>query len=46
MQRTMMGAAALVDTGELQLFERVGDLLQVLLRQVQIPGCYLQILMA
>jgi hypothetical protein len=30
---------------KLQLFDRVGDLVQVLLREVQIPGCHLQILM-
>jgi len=42
----MIGAAALVDAGQLQLFDRVGDLVQVLLRQMQIPGRHLQILMA
>ena len=46
MQRTMMGAAALIHAGQLQLIERVGHLVQVLLRQMQIPGCHLQILMA
>ena len=41
----MVGAAALVDVGELQFFDRVGDLVQVMLGQMQIPGCYFQILM-
>ena len=38
-------SGALLDAGQLQLFDRVGDLVQVLLREVQIPGCHLQILM-
>ena len=41
----MIGTATLLDAGQLQLFDRVGDLVQVLLREVQIPGCHLQILM-
>ena len=39
----MIGATTLVDAGQLQLFDRVGDLLQVLLRKVKIAGCHLQI---
>ena len=42
----MIETAALVDARELQSLNRVGDLLQVLRGQVQIPGCHLQILMA
>src|SRR5450631_1235653 len=42
----MIETAALINTGELQALNGVGDLLQVLRRQVQIPGCHLQILMA
>ena len=41
----MIEAAGLVDTGELQIFDRVRDLLQVLPRQMQIPRCHLQIFM-
>ena len=41
----MIGATALVDARQLQLFDRVGNLVQVLLGQVQIPGCHLQVLM-
>jgi len=41
----MIEAAALVDTGELQIFNRVRDLLQLLRRQVQVPRCHFQILM-
>ena len=41
----MIGTAALIDAGELQLFNGVGDLAQVLLRKVQIPGRGLQIFM-
>ena len=44
--RTMIEAAAFLYAGELQFFDRVDDLMQVLLGQVQIPGCHLQILMA
>src|ERR1019366_5838846 len=36
--RTMVGAAALIGAGELQLFERIGDLMQMLRGQVKIPG--------
>ena len=43
--RTVIEAAALVDAGELQFLDGVGDLLQVLRGQVQIPGGGLQILM-
>jgi hypothetical protein len=42
----MIEAAALVGAGELQFLDGVGDLVQVLLGQVQIAGCHLQILMA
>ena len=42
----MIGTAAFLYAGELQFFDRVDDLMQVLLGQVQIPGCHLQILMA
>ena len=42
----MIRATALVDAGELQFLDRVGDLLQMLRGQVQIPGRHLQILMA
>ena len=42
----MIETAALVDARELQFLDGVGDLLQVLRGQVQIPGCHLQILMA
>ena len=41
----MIEAAGLVNTGELQIFDRVRDLLQVLPRQMQIPRCRLQIFM-
>ena len=41
----MIEAAGLVDTGELQIFDRVDDLVQVLLREMQIPGCHLQVFM-
>ena len=41
----MVEAAALVDVGELQFFDGVGDLVQVLLGKMQIPGRGLQILM-
>ena len=41
----MIGAAALIDAGQLQLFDGVGDLVQVLLRKVQVPGRGLQIFM-
>jgi hypothetical protein len=41
----MIGTVALVDAGQLQLFQRVGDPAQVLLGQVQISGCDLQTLM-
>jgi hypothetical protein len=39
----MKGATTLVDAGQLQLFDGVGDLLQVLLGKVKIAGCHLQI---
>jgi hypothetical protein len=42
----MIGATTLVDAGQLQFLDRVRDLVQMLLRQMQIPGCHLQILMA
>src|SRR5208282_1269146 len=42
----MIEAADLVDVRELQSLNGVDDLLQVLRGQVQILGCYLQILMA
>ena len=42
----MIEAAALVDAGELQFFNRVDDLVQVLLGKMQIPSRGLQILMA
>ena len=42
----MIGATALLDAGQLELFDGVGNLVQVLLGQVQIPGCHFQILMA
>ena len=41
----MIGTAALIDAGELQFFDRVGDLVQVMLGQMQIPRRYLQIFM-
>ena len=41
----MIETAAPVDAGELQFLDGVGDLMQVLLGQVQIPGCHLQVLM-
>jgi len=41
----MIGTAALVDVAELQLFDRVGHLVQVMRGQMQIPGRYFQILM-
>ena len=40
----MIEPAALLDAGEFQLFDGVGDLVQVLLREVQILGRGLQIL--
>jgi hypothetical protein len=42
----VIGAARLVDAGELQFFNRVGDLLQALLGQMQVPGGHLQVLVA
>jgi hypothetical protein len=45
MQRTMIEAAALVNAGQLQIVDGVGDLVQVLLGKVQIPGRGLQIFM-
>ena len=39
----MRGATTLIDVGQLQSFDRVGYLLQVLLREVKIPSCHLQI---
>ena len=44
MQRAMMRAAALIDAGEGQPFERVGDLLQMALGEMEILGRGLQIL--
>ena len=41
----MIGTAALVDVAELQLFDRVGHLVQVMRGQMQIPGRYFQIFM-
>ena len=41
----MIRPAALVDARELQFFDGVRDLVQVMLGQMQIPGCYFQILM-
>jgi hypothetical protein len=41
----MIATAALVDVAELQLFDGVGDLVKVMLGQMQIPGRYFQILM-
>ena len=41
----MIRPAALVDVGELQFFDRVGDLVQVMRGKMQIPRCYFQILM-
>jgi hypothetical protein len=41
----MIEAATLIDAGQLQLFDGVGDLVQVLLGQMQIPGRGLQIFM-
>jgi hypothetical protein len=38
--------ASLIDARELQFLDGVGDLLQMLRGQVQIPGGHLQILMA
>jgi hypothetical protein len=46
MQRTMMRAAALIDAGEGQPFERVGDLLQMALGEMEILGRGLQIFMS
>ena len=43
--RLSMKVAAPVDTGELQFLDGVGDLVQVMLGQMQIPGRYFQILM-
>jgi hypothetical protein len=37
--------AALVDARQLQFFDRVGNLVQVLLGQMQVAGCRLQIFM-
>ena len=42
----MVEATSLVDAHELQFFDGVGDLVQVLLGKMQIPGRGLQILMA
>jgi hypothetical protein len=42
----MIEAAALIDAGQLQFLDGVGDLLKALLRKMQIPGGHLQILMA
>jgi hypothetical protein len=39
----MKGAATLLHAGQLQLFDGVGNLLQVLLGKVKIAGCHLQI---
>jgi L-lactate utilization protein LutB len=44
--RTMKRAAALVDARKSHILERVHDLLQMLLGQVQIPGRGLQVFMA
>jgi hypothetical protein len=41
----MIRPAALVDARELQFFDRVGDLVKVMLGQMQIPGRHFQILM-
>jgi hypothetical protein len=41
----MIEAATLIDAGQLQLFDGVGDLVQVLLGQLQISGHGLQIFM-
>ncbi len=41
----MVEGASLIDARELQFLDGVGDLLQVLCGQVQIPGRHLQILM-
>jgi len=41
----MIEAAALVNAGQLQIVDGVGDLVQVLLGKVQIPGRGLQIFM-
>ena len=42
----MVEGASLLDARQLQFLDGVGDLLQVLCGQVQIPGRHLQILMA
>ena len=39
----MIGTAALVDAGEVQFFNRVGHLVQVMLGQMQIPGLQQQL---
>jgi hypothetical protein len=41
----MIGTAGLFDVAELQFFDRVSHLVQVMLGQMQIPGRYFQILM-
>ena len=41
----MIRPAALVDVAELQFFDRVGDLVKVMLGQMQIPRRNFQILM-
>jgi hypothetical protein len=38
-------AASLVDAGQLQFFQGVDDLVQVLFGKMQVPGCGLQIFM-
>jgi hypothetical protein len=44
MQRAVIEAATLVDAGQLQFLNRVGDLLKALLGQMQITGGHFQIL--
>jgi len=41
----MITASTFVDAGQLQFFDRVGNLVQVLLGKMQIPGRGLQIFM-
>ena len=41
----MVEAATLIDARQLQLFDRVDGLVQVLLREMQIAGRHLQVLM-
>ena len=43
--RPVVEAWTLVDARQVQLFDGVDDLLQVLLGQMQISGCHLQVLM-